>query len=98
MKRCLRQFVVRHYCKVIHIVAESSADHTVRLEFLHQTVEFAALFRAERAHIEPEFGYGAVAREELAHLCLVEFVMLWSHKIRIVAGYRIGIWKMPVDQ
>ena len=98
MEGSLGQLVVRHDSKIIDIVAETSAHHAIRLERLHKVIQLLTLPRLKRTHIEPQFGNRAITGQQFLHLGLTELMMLRGHEIGIVAGNRIGMWKIPVNQ
>ena len=54
--------------------------------------------RLERSHVKPKFADRAVFCEQFTHLSLVELMVLRSHEIGIVAGNRICMRIVPVNQ
>lgn len=96
--RSLGVCVVCHDTEVILIVAQPAAYHTVWLQSVHQLIQFLALFRSVGTHVKPKFGDGTVVGQQFGNLGFGEFMMLWGDEITVMAGDRIGLWKMPVYQ
>ena len=70
----------------------------VWLQSVHQLIQFLALFRSVGTHVKPKFGDGTVVGQQFGNLGFGEFMMLWGDEITVMAGDRIGLWKMPVYQ
>ena len=94
----IRIFIIRHHAKITAIVPQASANHTIGLQGIHQIIKPPALLRRKRAHIEPNFRNFSVFRHNLRHLFPVKSIMFRRQRISIVAGYRISLREMPVDQ
>ena len=98
LQSTFRISVVGHHRKVIPTVAQASAHHTVRLELVYEFVKFLTLFRTVGTHVEPQFRYRTVVGQEFSYLSLGELVVLRSDEVAIMAGDRIGVREVPVDQ
>ena len=93
----LRVGIVGHHREIILIVAHTAADHTIRLQLMHQFIQLLALLWRVGTHVEPKLRDGAVAGQQLRHLLLREGMMLRRHEIAVVAGDGIGLREVPVN-
>ena len=49
-------------------------------------------------HIKPKFGDGAIIGEQFRNLLFRKLMVLRSNKVTVMAGNRIGLWKVPINQ